>query len=171
MIKYKSGGFTEDLHPRDDAGKFSEGSGGGSGKLESKSTSISIPKTMDDARKLAQVLRDSLEEVVPNKSSQSNCVVASTALQQVIPNSQVYAGEIDTSKGKDDHAVVKMGDFYIDVTTDQYGDGEKINVFQGKLPKQYRDFKPIKDGYQLMETSEEKNSKLITERIKQKLKR
>lgn len=49
MIKYKSGEFTEDLHPRDNAGKFSESSGKGGGKLEPKKQTSKYQEEIDRA--------------------------------------------------------------------------------------------------------------------------
>jgi hypothetical protein len=62
-LSIKSDDFKEELHPRDDSGKFSEGSGGGKGKLQRKQAakpqSLKVI-TDEDRDKIRQKIADDL---------------------------------------------------------------------------------------------------------------
>lgn len=75
MIRYKSNEFTEELHPRDEAGKFSESSGGNEGKLRGESDVVKDIQLIkekaaglnpsDDSSEFIQEMEKSVQGISP----------------------------------------------------------------------------------------------------------
>jgi len=129
---------------------------------------LSMPKTKAEATATAEALRGALEKVMPGAvDRQGMCVATSTALASALPGAQVHAGTLRLPDGgTDDHAVVKVGKYWIDVTADQYGGGERIRVFD-KLPKEYQGFEPV-NGRDLMGKKEQAKSDEIAAVLKKR---
>lgn len=122
------------------------------------------PKTIAEAKDLATALRSHIDDV--SGTVVARCVIASTALAHVSPGSEVHVGTLRLPNGKTDaHAVTKIGNYWFDVTADQYGDKSlKVQVFD-KLPAAYEGFAKT-DGESLLSRSELAESREISARLK-----
>lgn len=164
-------GWEEDAHPRGqpgNAGQFGSGGGGSSADKLAKPTKKAAAKPgKAAANKLANTLRKAMADVTGG-SSASFCAAVSAAAQEAIPGAESYAGKLHFPDGStDDHVVVKVGDYYLDVTTDQYEGGEAVKVFT-ELPKEYKGFDKA-DANKFLDSSEKSVSKKIAAKLKGKV--
>jgi len=129
---------------------------------EDDPSSPRVPKTPEEAHALGAALRGGLDAVTGTPVAK--CVVAAAALVQAVPGAQAYYGVLQTPVGKDDHVVVKVGDYYLDVTADQYEAGSaKVRVFTD-LPPEYGGFKKV-DPHSLMDSSERGEADQVAGRL------
>lgn len=94
-----------------DRGEYGEWQGWKQGKL---------PADRDDMDWLAIDLRSAMEEELGE--SKDHCKTMASVVKAIYPNAEIWTGDY---RGGGFHVVAKVGDFFVDVTADQFGDDEK----------------------------------------------
>lgn len=113
-----------------------EGGSGGGGVSGAKSEPPSaprqlarMPETEDEAKALALAARQEIVGSDPDaKADVGQCIDAALALASLSPDIEIYRG-LYAGDEDNTHYIVKAGDYFIDVTGDQFEGGEPVVVF------------------------------------------
>ena len=142
------------------------GPGGGVDPTCSPSESTLSPNIdpLFDQDTIADRLRETITEVAG--CSKDQCNVAAYALKIVYPEAEVHFGYYDGEA----HSIAKLGDYYIDVTADQFG-GDEVSIMS-KLPKEYKNYSvEVPSGVRLplSEVSKWDNGEEVLRTLREKL--
>lgn len=142
--------------------------GGKKDKGFSSGTLKSLPKTQDEAESLAWATRDTLiGEDDEDVAEEGDCNRVAYAMKDLHPDIEIYQGNYDGGEG---HDIVKAGDFFIDVTADQFG-GPAVKVWstasqEAGNQKAYWGFQRSKGEESIADSLDPGRSKNIAEHLK-----
>ena len=139
--------WDESLHPRDH-GKFSSkpgaaGRSDGSGLDDSGNDLTDRPRSRSQAEAAAGVIRDILMGECGG-DTKDWCVTTAEAVRAAFPDAEVWDGNYD-GDGDQAHTIFKLGDWFVDVTADQFG-GPDVFVARELPEDTYPDFAPTEAG-------------------------
>jgi hypothetical protein len=115
-----------------------EGGGSAARKADGK---LAVPQSREQAKALASILRKGVERECEDPSG--FCVSAALALADVMDGAELWSGHYSGKWGNGPHTIVKAGDYFIDVSSDQFGSDAPVRVWvAGRNPPQYSGFEP-----------------------------
>jgi hypothetical protein len=121
-----------------------------------------------EAREFAALVRTALERASGAEGSAEWCADAALVIHQFFPTSQQWHGTFagENRFGNADHTVSKVGDWFIDVSADQFGH-ENVIVRQELEPWRYQDFAKASwsEGGRIT-TDDERALKIMAELVK-----
>lgn len=140
--------------------------GGGSKK---KHTLSALPKTMDEAESLACATRDfMIGEGEGDEAEEGDCNQVAYMMKDLHPDIEIWQGNYNGGEG---HDIVKAGDFFIDVTADQFEGGPQVKVWSAKAQeagkhKEYWGFQRSKGEESITEKMEPGRSQGLVDHLK-----
>lgn len=145
------------------------GSGPQPGGSKKKHTLGALPKTMDEAESLAWATRDfMIGEDEGDEAEEGDCNRVAYMMKDLHPDVEIWQGNYNGGEG---HDIVKAGDFFIDVTADQFEGGPQVKVWSAKAQeagnhKEYWGFQRSKGEESIASSMKEGRSQKLVDHLK-----